>query len=84
MPVAVTEKVAVCPGVTLWSEGCVVMVGAVEAEFTVKVMPLLNTPPALTITFPVVAPDGTGATMLVELQLVGEAAVPLNVSVLVP
>ena len=31
-----------------------------------------------------VAPFGTGATMLVPLQLVGVAAVPLNVTVLVP
>ena len=33
---------------------------------------------------PVVAPLGTGTTMLVALQLVGVAAVPLNVTVLVP
>ena len=30
------------------------------------------------------APAGTGATMLAALQLVGVAAVPLNVTVLVP
>ncbi len=33
---------------------------------------------------PVVAPLGTGATMLAALQLVGVAAVPLNMTVLVP
>src|SRR5436853_1640267 len=44
----------------------------------------MATPPAVTTTFPVVAPAGTGATMLVALQLVGVAAVPLNVTVLVP
>ena len=33
---------------------------------------------------PVAAPLGTGTTMLVALQLVGVAAVPLNVTVLVP
>ena len=33
---------------------------------------------------PVVAPLGTGTTMLVALQLVGVAAVPLKVTVLVP
>src|SRR5947207_8161318 len=60
------------------------MVGAVEAEVTVKVTPLLATPPTVIITFPDVAPDGTGATILVEFQLVGEAAVPLNMTVLVP
>ena len=33
---------------------------------------------------PVVAPVGTGAMMLVALQLVGVAATPLNVTALVP
>jgi hypothetical protein len=45
---------------------------------------LLATPPTVTTTFPVVAPLGTGATIVVALQLVGVAAVPLNVTVLVP
>jgi hypothetical protein len=51
---------------------------------TVKLTPLLATPPTVTTTFPVVAPAGTGATMLVALQLVGVAATPLNFTVLVP
>jgi len=51
---------------------------------TVKLTPLLATPPTVTTTFPVVAPAGTGATMLVALQLVGVAVVPLNFTVLVP
>src|SRR5260370_2834468 len=51
---------------------------------TVKLTPLLATPPTVTTTLPVVAPLGTGATMLVALQLVGAAAIPLNVTVLVP
>ncbi len=51
-------------------------------EVTVKVMPLLDLPPTVTTTAPVVAPVGTGATMLVPLQLVGVAAVPLKVTVL--
>jgi len=38
----------------------------------------------VTITFPVPAPLGTGATIEVSLQFVGAAAVPLNVAVLVP
>jgi len=33
---------------------------------------------------PVVAPAGTGTTMLLEDQLVGVAVVPLNVTVLAP
>lgn len=53
-------------------------------ELTVKFTPLLATPLTVTTTFPVVAPVGTGATMRALLQLVGVAAVPLNVTVLVP
>jgi hypothetical protein len=59
-------------------------VGAVTTladEVTVKLTPLLATPPTLTATFPVVASAGTGATMLVALQLVGVAAMRLNVTV---
>src|SRR5260370_32138083 len=55
-----------------------------EPEETVKVMPLLARPPTVTTTFPLVAPAGTGAMMLVALQLVGVADIPLKVSVLVP
>jgi hypothetical protein len=51
---------------------------------TVKFRPLLARPPTVTTTFPVVAPVGTGTAMPVALQLVGVAAVPLNVTVLVP
>jgi len=61
-----------------------VMLGAVEAVVTVNVMPLLATPPTVTTTSPVVAPVGTGATMFVAPQLVGMAAVPLNLTVLYP
>ena len=49
--------------------------------FTVKATPLLATPPAVTITFPVVAPPGTVVAILVALQLVVVAAVPLNVTI---
>ena len=58
-----------------------VMLGAAD---TVNVTALLAIPDTVTMTGPVVAPVGTGATMLVELQLVGLAAVPLNVTVLAP
>ena len=51
---------------------------------TVKGTLLLAVPPTVTTTFPVVAPEGTGTTMLVALQLVGVPAVPLKVTVLVP
>jgi hypothetical protein len=50
----------------------------------VKLTPLLATPPTVTTTLPLVAPFGTGTTMLVALQLVGVPAVPLNVTLLVP
>lgn len=49
-----------------------------------KYSPLLATPPTMTTTFPFVAPVGTGAMMVVGLQLVGVAAAPLNVTVLAP
>src|SRR5258708_5862535 len=50
----------------------------------VKAMGLLAWPPTVTTTLPVVAPLGTGTAMLVALQLVGVAVVPLKVTVLVP
>jgi len=58
------------------------MLGPVEV--TVKSTPLLEAPETVTTTFPVVAPLGTGTTMLVALQLVGVPEIPLNVRVLVP
>lgn len=49
------------------------------AGVTVNVTPLLATPPAaVTTTFPVVAPEGTTAVMLLPLQLEIVAVVPLN------
>src|SRR6266404_2565574 len=61
-----------------------VATGGVVSAVTVKLTPLLATPPTVTTTFPVVAPAGTGATMLAALQLVGVAVIPLNCNVLVP
>lgn len=54
----------------------VVMLGV-----SVNVTPLLDRLLTVTTTEPVVAPLGTGATMLVVLQLVGVAVVPLKVTV---
>ncbi len=51
---------------------------------TVKLFPLLAVPDTVTTTLPVVAADGTGATIFVALQLVGVAVVPLNLIVLLP
>lgn len=51
---------------------------------TLNGTPLLTSPFAVITIFPDVAFIGTGTSMLVELQLVGDAAVPLNVKVLEP
>lgn len=53
-------------------------------EFTVKFTPALETPETVTTTFPLVAPVGTVAVMLVGLHDVAVAGVPLKVTVLVP
>jgi hypothetical protein len=50
---------------------------------TVKEMPFEGQPATLTITFPVVAPLGTGTTIEVALQLVGAPTTPLKLTVLV-
>src|SRR6266853_1208073 len=55
-----------------------------EGEVTVNAIPLLAAPPTVTTTLPVVAPAGTATTMLVALQLVGVAGVPLKLTVLLP
>ena len=68
-----------------WMPTCCTRVNVpVPANVTVKLTPLLATPPTVTTTFPVVAPVGTDATRLVALQLVTVAAVPLNATVLAP
>lgn len=51
---------------------------------TVKLIPLLASPPTVTTKLPVDAPAGTGTTMPVIDQLLGVAATPLNVTELVP
>ena len=51
---------------------------------TVKLTPLLATPPTVTTTFPVVAPAGTGTVIVASVQIDGEAGTPLKVTVLVP
>jgi hypothetical protein len=51
---------------------------------TVKLFPLLATPPTVTTTFPVVAALGTVALILEDPQLITDAVVPLNVTVLLP
>jgi hypothetical protein len=56
-----------------------VMLGTTE-----KLTPLLVSIPTVTTTFPVSAAAGTGATMLVALQLVGVDDMPSIVTVLNP
>ena len=58
--------------------------GNPAAVVTVKVTPLLATLFTVTTTAPVVAPLGTGTTMLLALHVVGVATVPLNRTLLVP
>jgi hypothetical protein len=48
--VAVIEKVAVCPAVTVWLAGCVVIEGATGATVTVRVAALLVMLPTLLVT----------------------------------
>jgi hypothetical protein len=43
-------NVAVCPAVTVWFTGCVLIVGATAAAFTVSVAALLVTVPAVLVT----------------------------------
>ncbi len=57
---------------------------AVTMAGTTKAATLLGTPDTVTMMGPVVAPAGTVVTIIVLLQLVGVAAVPLKVTVLVP
>src|SRR5215469_208127 len=51
---------------------------------TVKSMPLLATPPTVTTTFPVVAPEGTVTLIMFAIQLVTVNGAPFKVAVLVP
>jgi hypothetical protein len=46
----VTVNVAVCPAVTVWFAGCVVIAGATGAGFTVSVAAALVTVPAVFVT----------------------------------
>jgi hypothetical protein len=50
VPVALTLNDAVCPAVTVWLAGCVVIEGATAAAFTVKVALLLVALPAELLT----------------------------------
>jgi hypothetical protein len=56
----------------------------VGGTMTVKRTPLLERAPTVTTTLPVVAPPGTGTTMIVSPQLAGDATVPLKRTTLVP
>ena len=41
VPVAATLNVAVCPAITVWLDGCVVIEGATTAALTVRVAAVL-------------------------------------------
>ena len=51
---------------------------------TVNETPFVAVPLTVTTTLPVVAPCGTGATIVPVLQFVGVVVTPLNATVLVP
>jgi hypothetical protein len=80
VPKAVPLMVTTLPTPPEVGERVVITGGGV----TVNVCVLLPVPPIVTSTGPVVAPVGTGTTMVVPFQLVGVAAVPLKVTVLLP
>ena len=82
--VAVAVSIMLPETLALFAGAVMVTVGGVVSGCTVKFTPLLATPPTVTTTFPVAAPPGTGATMLVAFQLVGVADTPLNLTVLLP
>jgi hypothetical protein len=50
VPLAATANVAVCPAVTVWLPGCVVIVGDTGAGFTVSVDAELVTVPTVFVT----------------------------------
>jgi hypothetical protein len=79
-PKAVPVIVTTVPAAPDTGESLVITGAAV----TVNDLELLAVPPTVTRTGPVVAPVGTGTEMLAVLQLVGVAAVPLKVTVLLP
>jgi len=81
-PKLVPETVTGVPIVPELGESPVIE--GVEDKVSLKMTPLLASPPTVTMTGPVVAPLGTATTMLVALQAVGVANTPLNVTVLVP
>ncbi len=76
-------KVTVVPAPPNCGE-ILLMIGFEFVLDTVNGTPLLVWPPTVTTMFPVLAPPGTGATIVVALQLVGSAGTPLNVMTLAP
>jgi hypothetical protein len=63
-------------------ETLVMLGGGGGGADTVNVAPFVENPLTVATTLPVVAPAGTGATMLVPFQELGVPFVPLNVSAL--
>lgn len=84
MSVEAVHERLICEEETPEAVSAVGTLGAVVSAWTVNGRALLAVPPTATTTLPVVAPAGTGTTMLVALQLIGAAIVPLNLTVLIP
>ena len=74
----------VAPEIGVVPLAAVIFPEIVPVVINVNVTPLLADPPTVTTKGPVVAPEGTGATMFVLLQLEGVDVVPLKVIVLFP
>ena len=74
----------VAPGIGVLLPRTVIFPERVTVVVTLNVKPLLAFPPTVTTTGPVVAVAGIGTEIFVSLQLVGLAATPLNVIVLLP
>ena len=87
-PTSLRNFTPVTVGESLWNgfDGTA-LEGQIEVAVplvTVKLTPLLATPPTVTTTLPLVAGYGTVVVMLVGLQLVTVAAVPWKVTLALP
>jgi hypothetical protein len=76
VPAAVTEKVAVCPAITVAAAGCVVMDGG---PLTVRIAAVLVTLPVVLVTVTVKdepLSDATAAGVVYEAEVAPLIAVP--------
>ena len=85
MPVAATLKEAVCPAVTDWLDGCMVMEGLNDSAVTVTVVDALLLGSALLVALTVAVPAEDGAVNSpLALTLPAEAVQVTDVLLAVP